>query len=154
MTTAHPHRMHWELGHSAVQVSSLVVGAVFLVVGILGFVPGATTSFSEMTFAGMESGAMLFGVFQVSVLHNIVHLLFGVLGVYLASSVAGSRNFLLWGGVVYLALWLYGMLIPMESAANFVPMNMADNWLHMVLGIGMVVLGLVLGRRHKGTGAP
>lgn len=154
MTTAHPHRMHWELGHSAVQITSLIVGAVFLLVGLLGFIPGVTTSYSEMAFAGPASGAMLFGVFQVSVLHNIVHLLFGAAGIYLASSVSGSRNFLVWGGVVYLALWLYGMLVPMESAGNFVPMNMADNWLHLVLGVAMVALGLTLGRTHRRTGAP
>ncbi|WP_329812755.1 DUF4383 domain-containing protein, partial [Streptomyces sp. GSL17-113] len=57
-----------------------MVGAVFLVVGILGFIPGVTTDYGTMQFAGHESQAMLFGVFQVSILHNIVHLLFGVVG--------------------------------------------------------------------------
>ncbi len=48
------------------------------VVAVLGFVPGITTSYSELSFAGHESEAKLLGLFQVSVLHNIVHGLFGL----------------------------------------------------------------------------
>ena len=55
-----------------------VVAATFVVVGILGFVPGITQDVDLMEFSGHESGAELFGIFEVSVLHNIVHLLFGV----------------------------------------------------------------------------
>ena len=131
---------------TTVQKVAFAVGVVFLLVGILGFIPGVTTTFDQMTFAGDESGAMLFGVFQVSILHNIVHLLFGVVGVALARSAIASRQFLIWGGVVYFVLWLYGLFVPQESAANFVPMNMADDWLHLVLAIAMVALGLLLGR--------
>jgi hypothetical protein len=61
---------------AAVQTAALVVGAAFLLVGVLGFVPGITSNFSELSFAGHHSGALLLGVFQVSVLHNVVHLLF------------------------------------------------------------------------------
>ena len=63
-----------------VQLAAMVVAAVFLLVGVLGFIPGATTEYDGMTFAGHESTAMLLGVFHVSILHNIVHLLFGVVG--------------------------------------------------------------------------
>jgi Domain of unknown function (DUF4383) len=41
---------------------------------------------------------------------------------------------------------LYGLLIDHDSSANFIPVNAADNWLHLVLGVGMVALGLALGR--------
>jgi hypothetical protein len=129
-----------------VQRAALVVGAVFLLVGVLGFIPGITTDYSAMGVAGMHSGAKLLGVFQVSVLHNIVHLLFGVAGVALARSRDGARLFLLGGGVIYLVLWLYGLVINLDSAANFVPMNTADNWLHLVLGVGMIALGLLTTR--------
>ncbi|MFD5213497.1 DUF4383 domain-containing protein [Microbacterium sp. NPDC058345] len=73
--------------------------------------------------------------------------LVGVLGIALARSFSGSRNYLVWGGVVYLVLWLYGLLVPHDSMANFVPVNNADNWLHLVLGVGMIGLGILLGRR-------
>ncbi|OLF15471.1 DUF4383 domain-containing protein [Actinophytocola xanthii] len=129
-----------------VRLAATVVAAVFLLVGILGFVPGITTEYDGMTFAGHESTAMLLGVFHVSILHNIVHLLFGIVGLVLARSVPGARNFLIGGGAVYAVLWIYGLVIDHDSAANFVPLNGADNWLHLFLAVGMIGLGVALGR--------
>ena len=93
-----------------VQLAALVVGAVFLLVGVLGFVPGITTHYDDMTFAGHHSMAKLLGVFMVSVLHNIVHLLFGVAGIIAARTARNSRLYLIVGGVIYLVLWLYGLI--------------------------------------------
>jgi Domain of unknown function (DUF4383) len=126
--------------------SPMTVGVVFLLVGILGFVPGITTNYDQLGGAGHTSMAMLFGVFQVSVLHNIVHLLFGIAGLVLARTAASAKNYLVWGGVIYAVLWIYGLLIDQTSSANFVPLNSSDNWLHLVLAIGMIALGLLLGR--------
>ena len=98
------------------------------------------------SFASHDSMAMLLGVFQVSVLHNIVHLLFGVAGLLLSRTDAGARAYLIGGGAVYLVLWLYGLVVDEASAANFVPVNTADNWLHLLLGVGMIGLGVALSR--------
>jgi len=136
-----------------VEKAATLVGAVFLLVGILGFVPGVTTSYGELSFAGHDSGGELLGIFQVSVLHNVVHLLFGVVGLAMVRTLSGARTFLVGGGVVYLLLWLYGLIIDKESSANFVPVNSADDWLHFLLGVGMVVLGLLLTRRTASAGA-
>jgi Domain of unknown function (DUF4383) len=132
-----------------VQLVALVVGVVFLLVGVLGFVPGITTNYGDLSFAGHHSEAMLLGVFQVSVLHNLVHLLFGVAGVALARTAAGARGFLIYGGVVYAVLWVYGLLIDQTSAANFVPVNTPDNWLHLVLAVAMIGLGVLVGRERR-----
>ncbi len=134
-----------------VQTAALAVGAVFLLVGVLGFIPGITTDYDTMTFAGHESEAKLLGIFQVSVLHNIVHLLFGAAGLAMARTVSGARAYLIGGGAVYLVLWLYGLVIDHNSAANFVPLNSADNWLHLFLGLGMIALGLLTTRRTAAT---
>ncbi len=131
---------------SPLQLAALAVGAVFLLVGILGFIPGITTNYGDMTFIGHDSEAKLLGLFQVNVLHNIVHLLFGVAGLALARAWESSRLFLVGGGAIYLVLWLYGVVIDLNSSANFVSLNTADNWLHLFLGVGMVGLGLALGR--------
>ena len=128
---------------SPVQTAALLVSITFLLVGIAGFIPGLTTNYSEMEFAGHESGAMLFGVFQVSILHNIVHLLFGIVGLALSRTPEHARSYLIGGGIVYLAIWLYGLLVGEDSSANFVPVNNADDWLHLVLGVGMIALGLL-----------
>jgi len=131
---------------STVQVAAAVVGAVFLLVGILGFIPGITTPYDGMEAAGHRSHAELLGIFQVSILHNIVHLLFGVAGLAMARTASSARAYLVGGGAVYLVLWLYGLVIDKASQANFVPVNVADDWLHFVLGAGMVALGVVLGK--------
>jgi hypothetical protein len=136
---------------SRVQTAAALVGAVFLLVGVLGFVPGITTDYGDLGVAGHGSGAALLGIFQVSILHNVVHLLFGVAGLALARTAGSARAYLVGGGAVYLVLWLYGMLIDKTSAANFVPLNRADDWLHLVLGLAMVALGVVLGKRGRDT---
>jgi uncharacterized protein DUF4383 len=133
------------------QKAAAAAGAVFLLVGVLGFVPGVTTGYSGMEFAGHQSDAKLLGIFEVSILHNLVHLLFGVAGLALARTWDGARNYLLGGGAVYLVLWLYGLLINKGSAANFVPVNSADDWLHLVLGLGMIALALALSRERTHT---
>ncbi|MDX5310115.1 MAG: DUF4383 domain-containing protein [Rhodococcus sp. (in: high G+C Gram-positive bacteria)] len=130
-----------------VQTAALAVGVVFLLVGILGFIPGITTNYDTMTFAGHESEALLLGIFEVSILHNIVHLLFGVAGVAMARTVGAARSYLIGGGIIYLVLWLYGLIIDKDSSANFVPVNSADDWLHFVLGVSMIALGYLLTRR-------
>ncbi|MDQ7810725.1 DUF4383 domain-containing protein [Amycolatopsis sp. A133] len=133
------------------QVIATVVGAVFLLVGLGGFIPGLTTGYDQLTFAGHNSTAMLLGLFMVSVLHNIVHLLFGIAGLVLARTSRGAHGYLIGGGVIYLVLWLYGLIIDHDSAANFVPVNTADNWLHLGLGIGMIALGAASAARYRTT---
>jgi uncharacterized protein DUF4383 len=127
-----------------VRLAATAVAVVFLVVGVAGFVPGLTTGYDGMTMAGHESMAMLLGVFHVSVLHNVVHLLFGVAGLVLARTAAGATAFLIGGGVIYLVLWLYGTLIDLNSGANFVPFDTADNWLHLAIGVAMAGVGFAL----------
>ncbi|MFI7578517.1 DUF4383 domain-containing protein [Micromonospora sp. NPDC049497] len=134
-----------------VQLAALATAAAFLLIGVLGFVPGITTGYDGMDFAGHHSEAKLLGLFQVSILHNLLHLGFGLAGLVLARSVGGSRLFLAGGGALYLGLWLYGLAIDRESAANVIPVNNADNWLHLFLGFGMLALGLLLSNR-AGTG--
>ena len=131
---------------STVQSAALLAGIVFLVVGILGFVPGITTHYGDLSFAGHDSGAKLLGIFQTSILHNVVHLLFGLVGIAMARSWEGARTFLIAGGVVYLVLFVYGLLAHGDSSANFIPVNSADNVLHVAFGVAMIALGVVLGR--------
>jgi hypothetical protein len=131
---------------SLIRTAAAIVGVVFLLVGIAGFIPGVTTNYDSLMFAGHESHAKLLGIFEVSVLHNIVHLLFGVAGLAMSRTAGAARTYLLGGGVIYLVLWVYGLVIDQSSDANFVPVNDADNWLHLVLGLGMIALALILGR--------
>lgn len=133
---------------SPLQIAALLVGAIFVIVGIAGFIPGITTNVGDMKFAGHESPSELLGLFQVSILHNIVHLAIGIIGLVAAATWEGARLYLVGGGAIYLALAIYGWVVERTSDANFVPMNNADNVLHVLLGAGMILLGVVLGRGY------
>jgi hypothetical protein len=137
-----------------VRTLAMVVGAVFLLVGILGFIPGITTHYSSMSFAGHMSSAKLLGIFQVSILHNVVHLLFGLAGLAMGRATRSAITYLIAGGAIYLVLWIYGLVIDKTSGANFVPLDDADNWLHFGLGAAMIALGLGLARGRRATRSP
>jgi hypothetical protein len=145
MTSPHPVTAGRSARPLVVIVTYAIAGA-FLAVGVLGFVPGVTTHYDTLAFAGHQSGALLFGLFAVSILHNLVHLAFGAAGLLMARTAVGARVFLIGGGVIYLLLWIYGLVIDKDSGANVIPLNTADDRLHFGLGLGMITLGLVLGR--------
>lgn len=118
------------------KIVALVFGVVFLLVGILGFVPALTP------------GGALLGIFMVNGLHSIVHLLFGVLGIA-AALTGASRLYNKAGGVIYLVLALVGFiallgltaLAPGGMLLGLVMINMADNFLHLVLGLALAYVG-------------
>ena len=75
------------MDRTPVQNVARLVGVVFLLVGIAGFIPGITTNlYDGLEFAGNDGNAELLGIFEVSVLHNIVHGLFGIAGLALAAT--------------------------------------------------------------------
>lgn len=120
-----------------------LVGAVLLLVGVLGFVPGVTTNYGDLGFVGPDSSALLFGIFEVSVVHNIVRLSIGVAGLLAAARGSVAVGFLVGGGILYAGVFVYGVLVEQGSDADFLPVNDADNLLHLGLSIAMVVLGLI-----------
>ena len=135
-------------GGTPVQTVARLAGFVFLLVGIAGFIPGLTTNlYDGLDFAGNGSEAELLGIFQVSVLHNIVHLLFGV-GIFMAATPEGARTYLIGAGAIYLVLFVLGIV----GGADWVPVNDADNWLHLALGAGLLGAGFAL-TRDRGAAA-
>ena len=129
-----------------VQNVARLVGIVFLLVGIAGFIPGLTTNLYEgLEFAGNDGTAELLGIFQVSVLHNIVHGLFGLAGLALAATPSGARTYLIGGGAIYLALFAIGII----GGGDWIPVDDADNWLHLLLGAGMIGLGVLTTRESR-----
>ena len=113
---------------------ALVFGIVFLLVGILGLVSSG----------GMEMGAdpapgMLLGMFGVNLLHNVVHLLFGVWGLVASRSFAGSKMYAQTAGVIYIVLAVLGFVAP--TTFGLIPIGGNDIWLHAVLGIVLAAVG-------------
>ncbi|WP_066286460.1 DUF4383 domain-containing protein [Arthrobacter sp. B6] len=146
MTTASPHAHGVHFGRADVQNAGIGVGILLIVVGILGFIPGVTTQYSELMFLGPTSHAMLFGLFQVSMLLNIVQLAIGATGWAMSRTEHGARNFLLGAGALYIVLSIFGLSVGVDSAANFLSLNMMDNWTHLVLGVVMIAGGWLLSR--------
>lgn len=142
------------MNHSTAQSLASTIGVVFLVIGILGFVPGVTSDFDRLEFAGHASAAELFGVFDVSILHNLLHVALGVAGMLLARTGERARAYLLGGGVAYLALWLFGLLVDRGDEANLIPLDSAGNWLHLALGLTMVAGAVLTSSRSIARPAP
>ena len=127
---------------SLAQVLALVFGATFVLIGIGGFIPGITTNYDELELLGTDSNAQLLGLFRVSVVHNIAHLLFGV-GVLAAATESASVLYLIAGGALYGGLALFGFLVDQQSEVNFLPVDDADSLLHAGLAVAMLLAGLV-----------
>ena len=112
-----------------------VFGVIFILVAVLGFIsPGG------LVMAMDPTTGMVLGVFPVNLLHNIVHLLFGVWGLVASRSWGGSKTFFTVGGIIYAVLTCVGFLSP--TGFGLVPLGGADIWLHAVLAIAMLGIGL------------
>ncbi|MGH7637335.1 MAG: DUF4383 domain-containing protein [Gemmatimonadaceae bacterium] len=113
---------------------ALVFGLVFLLIGILGLLaPG-----------GRQMGAdpaphMLLGLFPVNLLHNIVHLLFGIWGLVASRSFSAAKSYAQIGGVIYIVLALAAFVSP--TTFGFIPIGGNDIWLHAVLGVALAFFG-------------
>jgi hypothetical protein len=123
---------------SLAQTLALLFGVALLGAGVLGFIPGITTNLGDIEFAGKDSPSELLGIFKVSILHNIVHLLFGIAGIALSRTTANAKAYLLYSGVIYVVLFVYGLFVGVRDAANFIPVNTADDVLHLVLAVGLL----------------
>jgi hypothetical protein len=125
------------------QLFARVFGAVYVLVGLLGFV---VTGFSD--FAATSDDKLL--LFGVNPLHNIVHL--GVGALWLASSrtEASARAVSALIGAVYLAVGILGLFINGPSELNVLNLNQPDNALHLA----SAVLGLYFGLAGRRRVAP
>lgn len=113
-----------------------VFGVIFILVAVLGFL---TVGGMSMAMDDPTRG-MLLGLFPVNVLHNIVHLLFGAWGLAAARSWGGSKSYFTIAGAIYAVLTVVGFLSP--SGFGLVPLGGNDIWLHAVLAIAMLGIGL------------
>lgn len=127
------------------QLTAMAAGAVLGLVGVLGFIPGVTQHVAFKAgerFSGPGSHAMLLGVFQTSVLANLIFLGFAILGGVSGFFALTARLYFFVAAVVFAFLGIYGLSIDRSSAANFLPMNAADNWLHLGIAVVMLIVGV------------
>jgi hypothetical protein len=114
------------------QKLAFVFGVVFVLVGILGFIPGITDE-APGAFAGEDSDGELLGAFKTSVLHNLAHLAFGI-GILAARRHDTALQYLLWGGIAYAGLFVLGIV----GGLDWLPADDADDWLHLALAVALL----------------
>lgn len=116
-----------------------VFGAVFLLIGVMGFVPGVTT----------DEGLLL-GIFKVSGLHNVIHILSGVAALLAAKSEDHAKTYFWVFGPVYAVIALVGWLQG-DTVLGLIDVNTADNWLHTVLAAALLGVALTVKPARPGS---
>jgi hypothetical protein len=125
---------------------AMIFGIVFLLVGAAGFVPGLTAMNhggspmdSEVTMRSMFGYEL--GTFPVNLLHNIVHLLFGLWGVLAARTLGGARSYFRGVAIIYALLTVMGFIPNLRSTFGLIPLYGADIGLHAVLALVAAYFG-------------
>lgn len=112
-----------------VQTAAKVFGVVFIVIGLLGFVPALTPN------------GNLLGIFEVGLVHNLVHILSGVAALVLSSSYSGAKTYFKVFGVVYALVTVLGIFYGDRALLGIMNHNIADIFLHMVIAAAALYLG-------------
>ena len=115
---------------------TMLFGAVFIVVGVLGF-----TVAGGMQMGDPASAPKLLGLFPVNLLHNVVHIAIGVWGLAAGRAYSTAVAYCKLVGFVYLALAALGFVIP--DAFGLIPIGGNDIWLHCLLGVVLVAVGFM-----------
>ena len=128
---------------SRTQNAALVFGLAFLAAGIAGFFPSPPPADAPPLVVHQGHG-MALGLFPINIIHNIVHLLFGVLGFAAArSALLSARAYFRIVAVSYGALVVLGLIGATQTTFGYIPIWGNDVWLHGVLAAGAAYFGFV-----------
>jgi hypothetical protein len=123
---------------------ALIFGVLFIVVGLLGFVPGLYTHTADMPHPSVESGhGYLMGMFPINILHNIVHLIIGIAGILASRSVGGARLYAQALAIVYGLLAVLGLIPATNMTFGLIPIHGADVVLHALSALIAAYFGFV-----------
>jgi hypothetical protein len=122
---------------------AMIFGIVFLAVGVLGFVPGMVQPLHEGHPSVIGGGGQLLGLFPVNVLHNGVHVLFGLWGLAASRSAGGSVLYARGVALIYAVLTVCGLIPNLNTMFGLVPLYGNDIWLHGLLALVGAYFGWV-----------
>ena len=135
-----------------------IFGVVYLLVGILGFIPVPPILVAPGVLGDVLLGpfepfnGFLLGLFAVNWLHNVVHIAIGVAGLAAYRSAAGARSYSIGVGVLYLLLFVIGLILP--TVFGLVPIfGVGDLGLHLLSGALALAIGLASPASGRQTAA-
>ncbi len=119
----------------AIRYFALIYGVVFFLIGLAGFVPALVTPFegAEPDLAVTATSGLLFGLFPVNVLHNLVHVAFGIWGIAVWRRISPSRVYAQAVAVIYAVFMVMGFIPVLNTTFGLVPLYGHDIWLHLIL---------------------
>ena len=122
------------------KTAALAIGIIFIVVGLLGFIDNPIVGSSEKA------------IFHADTVHNMVHIISGLLFVLVAMAApASASTVMIIFGIVYLLIGILGITSVgengMAKVLGFLHVNAADNYLHIALGIVIALAGMITRRR-------
>lgn len=122
---------------------ALVYGTIFAIVGIAGFIPFLVTPYgiADPELAVSAGAGKLFGLFPINVLHNLVHLAFGIWGLAVWRSVHNSRMYAQAVAIIYAILVVMGFFPVLRTTFGLIPLHGNDIWLHILLSAGAAYFG-------------
>lgn len=121
---------------------AMVLGAIYIVVGILGFVRPLLTSPAGAPPLQLDQGyGYLFGLFPVNILHNLVHLGIGVWGVLAARTMPAARTYAASVAIIFGVLTVMGFIPRLNTVFGFIPLFGHDIWLHALTAIVAAYFG-------------
>ena len=117
----------------SIQMFARIYGIAFLVVGVAGFIPGVTQPHDHPELALEAGSGLLFGLFPVNALHNLVHLVFGAWGLFAARGFGSAQIYARAVAIIYGVLTLMGLIPATNTTFGLVPIYGHDVWLHALL---------------------
>jgi hypothetical protein len=116
-----------------VRIIAILFGIAFIFAGVAGFLPAFT-----------NNGA-LFGIFEVDTMHNLVYIITGVIAIMAANSYQSTKLYFIIFGVIYTLFALLGFV--RNGDLFIMHANLADNFLHLAMGILLLFLGYYASKR-------
>jgi uncharacterized protein DUF4383 len=121
---------------------AMVAGVIYIVVGVLGFVPRLLTSPADAPPLALDRGyGYLFGLFPVNILHSLVHLGIGVWGVVAARTLAAARTYAASLAIIFGVLTVLGLVPRLNTVFGLLPLFGHDIWLHALTAIAAAYFG-------------
>lgn len=132
---------------------ALVWGILFLVIFASSVVPGMlqppAAGDPDMQMNSMYGRAL--GLFPVNLLHDGVHLIFGIWGLLAYRSFGAAKTYARVTAVIYAVFVIMGLVPSLNTTFGLVPLFSHDVWLHIVLGLGAAYFGFVHKDRETGS---